>query len=640
MTGSVHLQRSTGSRDVLQTGIDRAFASKGQTDPASDVDSDSKSDFRAVMSQYQPDDAGSNSQAPTNSSQIDDTKLDLHAVLNQSPRDYSISDFQSLIDPATTDDSQSSSQPAAVSSTTDDSKSSSGPVTVPSTTDDSKSSSQPVTVPSDTDDSKSTSQPVLVPSTSDDAKSNQAAEPSTADDQKSGSHSVANPGRSGVPKSRHQPVASNPVAPKSRFQPVTDSSATGASKSLFQPVKDSSVPVRSKSDWQPVMTESNPCDAKSDSQPATASWAFSNTSAGSQPAADSSTLSGTTSDPRSVTDSNPSTSSADDSASPEPKKQDPARTLALPIQVIEPLREVLPLLAQNPFAKPAPPQTSTYTADVPVGTETQASTAQTNGAPPDSLRQAPAAPPSIDANDAPPAPSTAPVAFAAKLTPDDTATSTHAQQPAPAPAPQKQPATPNVIPQDAEPAAAKPDASTDRLAKVEKIEIPVAPAAPATVDTSIKKDAPAAPAQTAAARMEPLLETPAAPQSGSNHDITVRIPDAADRAVDVRFVDRAGEIHVSVRSADADTAQALRGGLNDFVSKMDHAGIRAEVWRPGADASSAQNNSQNQSFSDPRDQRGSGRNSSGSQAREDGDPQRSNKPKWVEALEKAGTHAA
>ena len=31
-------------------------------------------------------------------------------------------------------------------------------------------------------------------------------------------------------------------------------------------------------------------------------------------------------------------------------------------------------------------------------------------------------------------------------------------------------------------------------------------------------------------------------------------------------------------------AQTLRGGLNEFAGRMEHAGIRAEVWRPGADA--------------------------------------------------------
>jgi hypothetical protein len=137
--------------------------------------------------------------------------------------------------------------------------------------------------------------------------------------------------------------------------------------------------------------------------------------------------------------------------------------------------------------------------------------------------------------------------------------------------------------------------------------------------------------------MEPLVEAPSTP-SGSNHDITVRIPDASERAVDVRFVDRGGEVHVSVRTGDTEMAQTLRSGLNDFASRMDHAGIRAEIWRPGADASSSQNESQNQSFSDPRDQRdqrGSGRNPSGSQDDADDNPGSSSKPKWVEALEKA-----
>jgi hypothetical protein len=133
----------------------------------------------------------------------------------------------------------------------------------------------------------------------------------------------------------------------------------------------------------------------------------------------------------------------------------------------------------------------------------------------------------------------------------------------------------------------------------------------------------------ASARLAESLELPrAVPASPS--DITVRIPDS-ERGTDVRFVERAGEVHVSVRTSDAGMAQTLRSGLNDFAARLEHGGIKAEMWRPSSDNGSG-SPSQNQYGRRPGDQRGSQDEQSGG-----GDSQNSNqnskKPKWVEALE-------
>ena len=339
-------------------------------------------------------------------------------------------------------------------------------------------------------------------------------------------------------------------------------------------------------------------------------------------------------------DSDSSTADSPDQA----KKQDPGRVLAVSLHVAQPLLEVLSLIAQNPLTQTTDAPTSLYTADAQTNAAAQPSTSSSNPAPIDQQRPDP--PPAVDASDAPPAPSSEPLTFAAKLTPtaEETAASApltqQSSQPDSTTAPQKQTATPGTGASDADAAPVKGGVDTT-LEKVAKIDTLAPATAQVQSDASIegapiKKEA-ATPGASAATRMEPLLEAPSTP-SGSNHDITVRIPDASEHAVDVRFVDRGGEIHVSVRTGDAETAQTLRSGLNDFVSRMDNAGMRAEVWRPGAGASSPENNSQNQS-SDPRDQRGSGRNPSGSQDSEEDNSQRSNKPKWVEALEKASQAA-
>ncbi len=132
-----------------------------------------------------------------------------------------------------------------------------------------------------------------------------------------------------------------------------------------------------------------------------------------------------------------------------------------------------------------------------------------------------------------------------------------------------------------------------------------------------------------AARMDQVLDPPATAPSGK-HDITIRIPDSnTDQGTAVRFVERAGEVHVSVRTSDTEMAQTLRGGLNELVTRLEDGGIRTQVWQPGSDAPTSQNNSQ-QPFADPDGSNGR-QYSSGSNSEQESKQQ--NKPRWVEELE-------
>ena len=120
-------------------------------------------------------------------------------------------------------------------------------------------------------------------------------------------------------------------------------------------------------------------------------------------------------------------------------------------------------------------------------------------------------------------------------------------------------------------------------------------------------------------------------RTNTNHDITVRIPDSTDQGTAVRFVERAGEIHVSVRTSDAEMAQTLRGGLNDLVNHLEDGGIRTRsvATRFGSNSASSQNDSQ-QPFADPDGSNGR-QYSSGSNSEQESKQQ--NKPRWVEELE-------
>ena len=172
-------------------------------------------------------------------------------------------------------------------------------------------------------------------------------------------------------------------------------------------------------------------------------------------------------------------------------------------------------------------------------------------------------------------------------------------------------------------------------ALVERIAKPDVASPPAPVAPQSQPAVPATRSETPIATMSPVARMdrviePVTPAASPSRDFTVRVPDATERGTDVRFVERGGEVRVSVRTSDTELAQTLRSGLSDFVGRLEHGGIRAEVWRPGADASSPQNQSQNPSP----DQKGSGsgRNQPGSQGREN-PSQDTQRPKWVEELE-------
>jgi hypothetical protein len=132
-----------------------------------------------------------------------------------------------------------------------------------------------------------------------------------------------------------------------------------------------------------------------------------------------------------------------------------------------------------------------------------------------------------------------------------------------------------------------------------------------------------------AAQMDRVIDPPAAAPK-INNDITVRIPDSTGQDTAVRFVERAGEIHVSVRTSDVEMAHSLRDGLNDLVNHLEDGGIRTEVWQPGsASNASTSHNDSHQPFADPDGSNGR-QYQSGSNSEQES---KQNKPRWVEELE-------
>ncbi len=73
--------------------------------------------------------------------------------------------------------------------------------------------------------------------------------------------------------------------------------------------------------------------------------------------------------------------------------------------------------------------------------------------------------------------------------------------------------------------------------------------------------------------------TPSKPAEGLR-DISFRLVDGSKEQVEVRLLERAGELRVSVRSADPQLNTELRNGLGDLAGKLEKTGFHTETWHP------------------------------------------------------------
>ena len=75
----------------------------------------------------------------------------------------------------------------------------------------------------------------------------------------------------------------------------------------------------------------------------------------------------------------------------------------------------------------------------------------------------------------------------------------------------------------------------------------------------------------------------AAAQPAPLKQVDIRIPDAQG-GVTVRVHERAGAVHVSVRSADAQMAGNIAETLPDLTRQLDHQGFHSETWTPSKES--------------------------------------------------------
>lgn len=129
-----------------------------------------------------------------------------------------------------------------------------------------------------------------------------------------------------------------------------------------------------------------------------------------------------------------------------------------------------------------------------------------------------------------------------------------------------------------------------------------------------------------------LKETPEAKPLQPVKQLSIQVGQEQQR-VELRVVERAGELQVAVRASNPDMAQGLRQGLSDLVGQLGQNGFHADAWRPGATAGMPPAAAEK-----PQTQPGSPNNNSQSQSGSEQDRQQGNhnpsrRPQWVEELE-------
>jgi hypothetical protein len=144
--------------------------------------------------------------------------------------------------------------------------------------------------------------------------------------------------------------------------------------------------------------------------------------------------------------------------------------------------------------------------------------------------------------------------------------------------------------------------------------------------------APAQPLEQVAAAEQPQAPKPAAEPL---KQLSIQLGQGQQERVDLRVVERGGEVQVAVRAANPDVAQGLRQGLTELVGRLEQNGYRAEAWRPGGTVTAVSEPGGARHASTEFQNHGSPqqRGSSPQQERQQGNPNQSNRPKWVEELE-------
>jgi hypothetical protein len=81
------------------------------------------------------------------------------------------------------------------------------------------------------------------------------------------------------------------------------------------------------------------------------------------------------------------------------------------------------------------------------------------------------------------------------------------------------------------------------------------------------------------------IDNPPAPTANNTiRDIRMQVTGSDDQRVDVRVMDRGGELRVSVRADDPSLVRSLQDNVADLSTRLDQAHFQSEVWAPRTQA--------------------------------------------------------
>jgi hypothetical protein len=130
---------------------------------------------------------------------------------------------------------------------------------------------------------------------------------------------------------------------------------------------------------------------------------------------------------------------------------------------------------------------------------------------------------------------------------------------------------------------------------------------------------------------EASLVVPSATQArtGTAQEISIRIAPADSPAVDLRVVERSGQIHVDVRTPDAAMQTSLRQDLGALTSSLERAGYHAETFTPSSTLNRAAASAHSENQQNPSQNRGGAGDFSGGRQQQ----QQKRPGNWLEELE-------
>lgn len=145
------------------------------------------------------------------------------------------------------------------------------------------------------------------------------------------------------------------------------------------------------------------------------------------------------------------------------------------------------------------------------------------------------------------------------------------------------------------------------------------PSAPAEPGPAAERANPTAQALSGSAPQETSAASPA-------QNISVRLTSDGHPALEVRIMERGGEVRVAVHSPDPATSESVRSGLPELVDRLGQRGYETEIWHPPAAPSSASARGE----SDRPFGRGGQQDRAGQEQQQ---PRRQPQPAWLEELD-------